>query len=386
MPATIDLDIVRQKFKDIRSEMASSHIGEAMQDVIQGGLVSLVSKTHMLLYGPPGMNKSRVIHDLVNRVEGAKVFDLPGSRYATKEDLVGPLDMKAIDEGKYMRNTLGRIPEAHFAFLDEVLECGDALVKELHPILNERKYCVLGTFQKVPLLSAFGATNVTPDDAFEGKGAFLDRWMLRYNILANKSPEVLINIRRSKQNKVKSSVTSTKIKLEELRAAQQAAEDVEVPEGINETVAKIFKKLLAKSIIVSTRRLTEMDSVLKSCAWLDGRTYVDGADMDLLRHILWNRIEDYDEVVKIVAAEAKTTASLAAEFLTAVRNDVEAWKKAGGPADGRQKLQSRTTAKLLKLSEESNRLKESGRDSTHLDKAYDEIQKIMGSVREQRGT
>ena len=349
-----------------------------MHDIVGCAFACLLSNKHMLLYGPPGVNKSRVILSVLNRIDGANVFHLTGSAFAQKEDLVGPLSMKLLDEDRYCRNTARRIPEAHVGLLDETCEVGDALVKELHPIMNERTFVNDGKVFKVPLISLFGATNVLPEDAWEGKKAFIDRFLVRFLVSEINDGNAIKEIRRLRREPASSGSRMT-ITLDELKAAAEAAKPVKVNEDIDDVVVKIYKKLTIgeSAVKLSTRRLVEVDDILKAWAWMHGRSEVDNADLNILRHVFWNVTSDIESVRTAVAAEAKSVQAIADDQVAYVAGEYARWKNmpASNPARGKAiehvKERSKKIADLLQSQIEQKK------DTAHIRVAYNKISEML---------
>jgi MoxR-like ATPase len=69
------------------------------------------------------------------------------------------------------------LPEAHFAFLDEVFKGSTAILNTLLGILNERVYRRGHSIIKCPLRVCVGAANALPED--ESLAAFSDRFLVR---------------------------------------------------------------------------------------------------------------------------------------------------------------------------------------------------------------
>jgi MoxR-like ATPase len=374
----MNLDKIRDKIATVSSEVCNEHVGDLMHEIVRCAFACMISRKHMILYGPPGVNKSRVTLSVLNRIEGANVFHLPGSAFAQKEDLVGPLSMKMLDEDRYFRNTTRRIPEAHLGMLDETYEIGDALVKELHPIMNERTFVNDGQVYNIPLISVFGATNVSPEDAWEGKKAFIDRFLVRFMVTEITDPNQIREIRKLRREPA-SKERPTTVTLEEIQAASTAAKSVKVSDEIDDVILKIYKKLTIgeSAVKLSTRRLVEVDDVLKASAWMHGRSGVDNADLNILRYVFWNVTNDIENVRAVVAAEAKSSQAIADDQVSYVSGEYARWKNmpASNPARGKAiehvKERSKKIADLLHATHEQKK------DTAHIRVAYNKISEML---------
>ena len=382
----VDLEDVRARMNKIGEELQGLHIGAQMHDVITMGLLCLLARTHLLQYGLFGNNKSRVITDIMKRVTDIHAFVLGASAFSTKGDLVGSLDMKALDEGKHIYKTEGMFPESDVAFLDEVLEMGNALVKELHAPMNERRFSNGGKWVQTPTISVFGATNVDPDDAIEGKAAFLDRWHLRIKVGYPQSREAITAIRELNRKLRKDAAAGkttkkTTITKHELLAAQKEVLDIEVPKEVDDTVYKIQKKLYQEGgILQSPRRLTFVDPIVQASAWMRGNSTVDLADLAILKYAFWHRYEDIETVDRVMAVEAKSHISQSNELLKDIERVYKQFQdlSKGDPKRGRLKAQ--VSEKVLKLSRMRDEFEKQGKDPTVIERAYDKAQRIQHNM------
>ena len=72
------------------------------------------------------------------------------------------------------------LPEAEFAFLDELFNANSAILNNLLTVLNERIYRRGAEVHRLPLLSLFSASNHLPED--ETSRALFDRFLLRCHV------------------------------------------------------------------------------------------------------------------------------------------------------------------------------------------------------------
>ena len=72
------------------------------------------------------------------------------------------------------------LPEAEFAFLDELFNANSAILNNLITVLNERVYRRGAETHRLPLVSAFAASNHLPED--EALQALFDRFLLRCRV------------------------------------------------------------------------------------------------------------------------------------------------------------------------------------------------------------
>src|SRR3954463_2897282 len=149
------------------------------QDLIDLMLVAAIAQEPLLLVGPPGTAKS----DLVLKFKDAiglgeeDYFEYMLTRFTEPSEIVGPIDIAKLREGRYIRREQGKLPTARLGFLDEIFKSNSAILNILLTIVNERKFYQDGMPQPVRLRVLFAATNEVPE---QGELAALkDRFVLK---------------------------------------------------------------------------------------------------------------------------------------------------------------------------------------------------------------
>jgi MoxR-like ATPase len=151
----------------------------AKQEVIDLMVVAALAQEPLLLVGPPGTAKS----DLVIKFRDAlgladqDYFEYMLTRFTEPSEIIGPIDITLLREGRYIRREQGKLPTARLAFLDEIFKSNSAILNILLTIINERKFYQDGLPQPVRLRVLFAATNEVPE---QGELAALkDRFVLK---------------------------------------------------------------------------------------------------------------------------------------------------------------------------------------------------------------
>src|SRR5437667_9831706 len=99
------------------------------------------------------------------------------TRFTEPSEIIGPIDINQLRDGRYIRREQGRLPTAQLAFLDEIFKSNSAILNILLTIINERKFYQDGVPQPVRLKVLFAATNEVPE---QGELAALkDRFVLK---------------------------------------------------------------------------------------------------------------------------------------------------------------------------------------------------------------
>src|SRR5690554_3092273 len=117
------------KLNDIKNALNKKFLER--EEEIEGMLVSLLSRQHMLLVGEPGTGKSLLSMELANIIDGSNYFQWLLTKYTTPEELFGALSLKELEQGIHKRNTNGKLPEAHIVFLDEIFKSNSAILNSL---------------------------------------------------------------------------------------------------------------------------------------------------------------------------------------------------------------------------------------------------------------
>ncbi len=112
------------------------------QELIDLMVVAAVAQEPLLLVGPPGTAKS----DLVLKFKDAlgladeDYFEYMLTRFTEPSEIIGPIDISQLREGRYIRREQGKLPTARLGFLDEIFKSNSAILNILLTIINERKF------------------------------------------------------------------------------------------------------------------------------------------------------------------------------------------------------------------------------------------------------
>src|SRR5262249_39129437 len=137
----------------------------AKQELIDLMVVAALSQEPLLLVGPPGTAKSDLVLKFKDAIGLADedYFEYMLTRFTEPSEIIGPIDISQLREGRYIRREQGKLPTAKLAFLDEIFKSNSAILNILLTIINEKKFYQDGVPQPVNLRILFAATNEVPE-------------------------------------------------------------------------------------------------------------------------------------------------------------------------------------------------------------------------------
>lgn len=283
---------LHEKFEAVEEELNSYFVER--EEVIHGLALAMLSENNILLLGPPGIAKSMAVRAWRSHITEANYFEWLLTKFSTPEEVFGPLSLKALEEDRYSRITYNKIPEAQFAFLDEIFKCNSGLLNSLLPVLNERVFHNDGVAHEIPLLTVVGASNEIPD-AEDGLEALYDRFLLKFMVKPIQE-----------ESNFKQMITSnidhpnTMISLAEIDQAREMVQEVEINEGMADVLIKLRRKMTHQGIFPTDRTYNTAMNILKAEAFLKGRDHLAEDDFDVLRHVLWTDPGDERTVWSII--------------------------------------------------------------------------------------
>ena len=305
---------LQEEAEDIRTKLANfrASLGRffvAKQSLIDLMVVAAVAQEPLLLVGPPGTAKS----DLVLKFKDAlgiadeDYFEYMLTRFTEPSEIIGPIDINQLRDGRYIRREKGKLPTAQMAFLDEIFKSNSAILNILLTIINEKKFYQDGIPTPVRLRILFAATNEIPE---QGELAALkDRFVLKAESLSVQEDhfEALIDaglqseVYRSLNQKpwVEGHATLTDILkanryLTYLFARKpQAGKNNELSDREQYFPPEVFKEFqrLVKTLVredrifISDRKLVKLYKLFRVRAWLFTGGAVTFDDLHLLAYL-----------------------------------------------------------------------------------------------------
>ncbi len=285
--------------------------------------LSLLAREHTVFIGEPGVAKSALVRRAAELLN-AKFFKYLLTRFTEPAELFGPLDIKALEEGRYVRITADKLPEAEIAFLDELFKANSAILNALNSLLQERIIYDGYSEMKVPIWSLFGASNEVPDDP--EVDALYDRFVIRHFIsplsenywrdLLLKSWEI------EKSLYFEGGLPGVKaLDIQDLRKYHERVLAVDIEPALNKMI-KLFGIFESRGIHVTDRRKGKAVKLVAANAVLEGRNTATENDLTVLKYVIPRDWDELDKVNTILSDELKTPYKYHRELIE-IRNNVK---------------------------------------------------------------
>src|SRR4030095_13573216 len=273
--------------------------------------LSAVAEEHVLVIGPPGTAKSEAVRRIA-RATGGQYFEYLLGRFTEPSEIFGPVDLHKLKDGMVETDTLGVVPEADIAFLDEIFQGSTAILNTLLGILNERVFRRGHTNMRCPLRVCVGASNSLPEDA--ALAAFADRFLVRCFVDPIPDPmlEQLLESGWSLNQSPPGLATAGLNDIEVLTAATRKAD----MSGVRQLIAQAIRTLRAAGITLTDRRAVRAQKLIAAAALMAGRDKPIEADLWPLIFVLPTREQQSlgrDSLRDLLSATENATLPVAAE-------------------------------------------------------------------------
>ena len=298
----------------------------ARDEEIDLAILCACAQEPLLLVGPPGTAKSDLVVKLTESLGlgGGDYFEYMLTKFTEPSEILGPIDIALLKEGRYVRRTSGMLPDCRVAFLDEIFKSNSAILNTLLTILNERKFYQDGQPTPVRLVMLFAATNDIPDQS--ELEAMADRFILKIETRPVKDRHFaeLIDAgvmneayRASGQKPWARGAASLDDFLKFKRfmdlsfgASREPGRDRELwfPRPVFAEMRRIVRALETEDkVMVSDRKLVKLYRVIRAQAFLNHGGAVQHADLGLLAYV-GNRRDE----LPVVASKVKALLGLGA--------------------------------------------------------------------------
>ncbi|MCU0353836.1 MAG: AAA family ATPase [Cytophagales bacterium] len=278
------------------------------EEAIRLSLLAALAGESIFLLGPPGVAKSLIARKLKFAFRDGRSFEYLMNRFSTPDEIFGPVSIKKLrDEDRYERLTDRYLPGANVVFLDEIWKAGPAIQNALLTVLNEKVYRNGEQEVQVDIKAIVSASNELPAD--EGLNALWDRFLIRYEIREIRKAGSFVDMITDTADVYQDNVPDElKIGEAELAEWDAAINQVAVPAEVLNVIQMVKLRLEQHDtehpeapFRIYDRRWKKIVRLLRTAAFLNGRTEVDLMDCFLLPHALWSRPEQLETAREIVA-------------------------------------------------------------------------------------
>jgi MoxR-like ATPase len=172
-----EIDAIRARILQHRRDLNEYFVNRAEE--IDLATLCAAAQEPLLFVGPPGTAKSELVVKFVESLglPGGEYFEYMLTKFTEPSEILGPIDIDLLKQGRFVRRVHGKLPTATVAFLDEIFKSNSAILNTLLTILNERKYYQDGEPVPVALKVLFAATNDIPQQS--ELEALADRFVLK---------------------------------------------------------------------------------------------------------------------------------------------------------------------------------------------------------------
>lgn len=304
---------IKQRIQLLLSEM-NRGVYEKEAEIGLSLLAALAGES-ILLLGPPGVAKSMVARRLKEAFVGARAFEYLMSRFSTPDEIFGPVSISRLKESdKYERAIEGYLPTADVVFLDEIWKAGPAIQNTLLTVINEKLFRNGDRELRLPLKLLVAASNELPTQG-EGLEALWDRFLIRIVSTCIQQEEAFYKMllddcdERNTVDPQSVHASEWQISNEEYDEWQKEISKITVPSEVLSCITTIRQNLtkvdmqeseLHRNVYVSDRRWKNIVRLLKTSAFVHGRTEVSITDMLPIYHCLWSEPDECAEIRRIV--------------------------------------------------------------------------------------
>lgn len=324
--------------KETRAKV--EHILEALcerlyerEEPVKLALLSAVAGESIFLLGVPGIGKSLVARQLKYAFRDGKSFEYLMSKFSTPDEIFGPISIKKLkEEDKFERKTEKYLPGANVVFLDEIWKSGPAIQNALLTILNEKIYRNGDQEMQVDIKGIITASNELPPEG-SGLEPLWDRFLLRYHMHGIQEKRNFLQMIVATEDVYEDTLPDGgKLSHKELDEWETWINQVEIPAEVLNTIQVVRQKIEEynnrsgshKPIQIYDRRWKKIVRLLRTSAFLNGRTHVDLMDCFLMVHCLWHEPNQLEEVQEIVAETVRKHGYTMAVQISMLRKEVEA--------------------------------------------------------------
>jgi len=303
-PVPLDLDPyqVAANLKSVFSSLERELVG--FEELLIQSVYALLTRENLLVFSPAGTAKTLCATLIFGRIRGARVFDTQMSKGTLADELFGSVDTDKLKKGRVVHNTKDTLVDADFAFIDEIFDANDMVLRAMLGVFNERVFKKGTQLEKAKLHTGIAAANyLRATDVTE---AVLDRFLFRSYISPDYSPFTLLAIDQAfdrHYGRARSTSLDEQIPLEHIAfladivRGHSKDHQISVPAHVmfmKNIVMNRYRELLDQAqegnrkrpLYISPRTYAKSRILLNASALLRGRMEVTTEDISQLRYVV----------------------------------------------------------------------------------------------------
>lgn len=286
---TQSLDI---KLKTLKKELNNLFLER--ETLIDLYLSCMISGYSIFVGGMPGTGKTFLAKKITEAFQGKSCYRLLQAS-STLEEIIGAVDLSALDKGCFRRKLENGAVMADTLILDEGFKANAVVLNALLGLILDKTY-QNGDDGEItsPLNMTVVCSNELPQD--ESLQAFWDRFLVRFWV-NELSPANRMTLMKRRAGSIKTPQITTEFTREELTELKEQSKQIQINDGLIEAIVQVTDWLKKeKGIIVSDRRHEQIVDLVKAYSTVLGKDEADDESLDILEHICWDVPEDSAKV------------------------------------------------------------------------------------------
>ena len=301
MTNSMDKNNIHDRIENILKSLCEGLVEK--DEAMRLALLAAVAGESIFFLGLPGTAKSMVSRRLKSAFKGEngkplRYFEYLMNQFSTPDEIFGPVSLKSLEKDEYKRIVDGYLPDAEVAFLDEIWKASPAIQNTLLTIINEKKFHNGNEVNDVPLKALISASNELPAEN-QGLEALWDRFLIRLMVNPVQSKKSFIDLVCGQPVQAEIDTLEDAISIDELEDWKKEINKISIPDDVKTVIDAIHSKMWKlheekpenNKYYISDRRWMKIVHLLKTSAFLNGRSAVDLMDCALMSYCIWNSNE-----------------------------------------------------------------------------------------------